>query len=123
MLHWLRDFFRAYLGTGLAFELFVLVVLLPAVAIRTCVSSLPEGQFGEAAKATILISIAGAVISFIFWVGYDIKATNRRRELRAKKYAASAKRSTSDLDEHEIDDDSPDLLQSDQIYRSRHQID
>ena len=87
MFRWFRDLFRAYVGAWLAFEILVLVVVLPVLAVWTFVSLLHAGQLGEAATALILVSIAGAFASFILWVRYDVKETTRRRDQRRKKKA------------------------------------
>ncbi|GEM_PF-6895078 len=89
MFRWFRDLFRAYVGAVLALQILVLVVFLPAFAVWTFVSFLHAGEFGDAATALIMISIAGAVVSLVLWVRYDVNEASRRREQRRKKRGAA----------------------------------
>ena len=102
MFRWFRDLFRAYVGALLAFQILILGLVLPVLAVWTLVSLLHAGQLDDAATALILISIAGAVVSFILWVRYDINEASRQREQRAKKKAALTRQPADATDENEI---------------------
>ena len=121
MFRWFRDLFRAYIGALVAFQILILFVVLPALAVWTLVSLLHAGRLDDAATALILISVAGAVMSFILWVRYDINEASRRREQRAEKKAALSRQPADATGENEIDDAADDEPPSEQFRPSSRQ--